>query len=129
MIRRFCKMMITKQPDKAAVWGRYQVAKNAVTVVAQQQWQVVKLELSIQATIYGRALVFERHMTSSNGAFDDYRNVVEHKVPDEVFRFLKDRRLWTQHTIHCEVQFYLSYDVLHLVRILSTAADLQSHQK
>jgi hypothetical protein len=93
MIRRFCKMMITKQPDKAAVWGRYQVAKNAVTVVAQQQWQVVRLELSIQATIYGRALVFDRHMTSSNGAFDDYRNVVEHKVPDEVFRFLKDRRL------------------------------------
>jgi F-box protein 9 len=91
MIRRFSKMMITKIPDKAAVWGHYQVRKNIVTVTAQQQWQVVRLELSIQPT--GRALAFDRHLSTLNGDFDDYRNVVEHKVPNEFFRYLKDHRL------------------------------------
>jgi hypothetical protein len=97
MIQRFWKMMVTKQPDKAAVWGRYQVAKNKVTVVAQQAWQVVRLEMSIQPqSIYGKfgSLSFDRHMSSSNGTFDDCSaDVVEHKVPHEVFRFVKDRRL------------------------------------
>lgn len=97
MIPRFWKMMVTKQPDKQAVWGRYQVAKHTVTVVAEQAWQVVRLEMSIQPdSIFGKfaELKFERHMSSSDGSFDDYsNNVVEYKVPTETFRFVKHRRL------------------------------------
>ena len=89
--------MLTKVPDKAAVWGRYQVTKNKVTVVAQQAWQVVRLEMSIQPqSVYGKfgVLTFDRHMSCSDGTFDDYsKDLVEHKVPTEVFRFVKDRRL------------------------------------
>lgn len=89
--------MVTKQSDKAAVWGKYQVAKNRVTVVARQPWQVVRLELSIQKeSIFGKfgTLLFDRHTSSKDGSFDDYSaDVVEYKVPTEVFRFIKSRRL------------------------------------
>ena len=98
MILRFRNMMVTKQPDKAAVWGKYQVAKNRVTVVARQPWQVVRLELSIQreSIFFGKfgTLSFVRHTSSTDGSFDDYSaDVVEYKVPSEVFRFIKSRRL------------------------------------
>lgn len=97
MIIRFWRMMVTRQPDKQAVWGRYQVAKHNVTVVAQQSWQVVRLEMSIQPdSIYGKfaELKFDRHTSSSDGSFDDYSpDVVEYKVPTEVFRFIKNKRL------------------------------------
>jgi F-box protein 9 len=98
MIVRFWKMMATAHPDKQAVWGRYQVAKHKVTVIAKQAWQVVRLEMSIQPeSIYGKfaELKFDRHTSSSDGSFDDYSppNVVEYKVPNEVFRFIKNKRL------------------------------------
>lgn len=97
MIVRFFKMMVTKQPDRQAVWGRYQVASHKVTVVAEQAWQVVRLEMSIlPKSIFGKfaELTFDRHMSSSDGSFNEYsNNVVEYKVPNEVFRFVKNRRL------------------------------------
>jgi len=99
MIIRFFKMMVTKQPDKQAVWGRYQVAKHRVTVVAEQAWQVVRLEMSIMAQGgYGKfgTLSFDRHTSGATdgGTFDDFSDdVVEYKVPNELFRFIKNRRL------------------------------------
>lgn len=89
--------MVTRQPDKQAVWGRYQVAKNRVTVVAEQPWQVVRLEMSIlPQSGYGKfgTLSFDRHTSSTDGTFDDYSDdVVEYKVPNELFRFIKNHRL------------------------------------
>lgn len=89
--------MVTRQPDKQAVWGRYQVAKARVTVVAQQPWQVVRLEMSIlTGGGYGKfgTLSFDKHTSSTHGSFDDYGDdVVEYKVPNELFRFIKNRRL------------------------------------
>lgn len=85
----------TAHKDPAAVWGRYQVSGKSVTVVARQPWQYVKLELSIQPHYlqHGRYgyLSFDGHTTSSCEEFTT--NVVEFEVPDEPFRFIKDRRL------------------------------------
>lgn len=98
MIPRLQKMNITGEPDKAAVWGHFQVQGKSVVVIAKQDWHTVKLELSIQpSSIWGRfgALSFDRHFSSSSGDFDEYfsHDLVEYKVPPEVFRYLRDRRL------------------------------------
>jgi len=76
------------------------VAKHRVTVVAEQAWQVVRLEMSIMAQGgYGKfgTLSFDRHTSrtsSTDGTFDDFSDdVVEYKVPNELFRFIKNRRL------------------------------------
>lgn len=83
--------------DQAAVWGRYQVSGKQVTVIARQPWQYVKLELTIQpTTVHGRFgyLSFDRHVTSSGRNFNKYdASTVEFEVPEEPFRFIKDRRL------------------------------------
>jgi hypothetical protein len=83
--------------DAAAVWGRYQVSGKHVTVIARQPWQYVKLELSISPiNIHGRNgyLSFDGHVTSSTGEFNEWdASTVNFEVPEEPFRFLKDRRL------------------------------------
>ena len=87
----------TGEKDAAAVWGKYQVSGKCVTVTARQPWQHVKLELSIQPiNIHGRNgyLSFDRHITSSSDSFNHYdASTVEFEVPEEPFRFVKDRRL------------------------------------
>ena len=98
MIRRLKRVQLTNEPDRAAVWGTFQVQGKHVTVLAKQEWQTVKLELTIQAeSPWGRfgALSFDRHLTSSSGDFDEYfsRDLNEFNVPLEEFRYLKDKRL------------------------------------
>ena len=98
MIPRMVKVYTKNEVDRVAVWGTYQVQKDKVTVIAKQEWQTVKLELTIQeASISGRfgALSFTRHFSSSSGNFDEYysQDLTEYKVPHEPFRYLKDRRL------------------------------------
>jgi F-box protein 9 len=97
MFRRFLKVCLTRQPDKAAVWGTYEVSKSTVTINARQAWQYVRLEVSIQPeSVHGRngLLRFDRHMASSIGDFDDWsRDRTVFEVPSEPFRFVKDRRL------------------------------------
>jgi F-box protein 9 len=98
MIPRIVKVYTKNEVDRIAVWGAYQVQKDKVTVIAKQEWQTVKLELTIQeASISGRfgALSFTRHFSSSSGNFDEYysQDLTEYKVPHEPFRYLKDRRL------------------------------------
>ena len=98
MIPRLVKVYTHNCTDRAAVWGTYQIKKNEVTVLAKQEWQTVKLLLTIQeASISGRfgALTVTRHWSSSSGDFDEYfsRDLAEYKVPYEPFRYLKDKRL------------------------------------
>ena len=98
MFRRLLKMCLTKEPDPAAVWGTYQVQKTAVTITARQEWHTIRFELTIQVSSpYGRfgGLVLDRHLSSPSGCFDEYwsQDLVQYKVPQESFRFVKDRRL------------------------------------
>ena len=97
MFRRFLKVCLSREEDPAAVWGTYQVHRNHVTVHAKQPWQFVQLDATIQPNnIHGRYgyLSFDRHMTSASGNFDDWSSDrIEHEVPDEPFRFVKDKRL------------------------------------
>jgi len=99
MVRRLLKMLCTGKPDRAAVRGKFVVKGTSVTVLAQQEWQHVKFELTIQPdSHWGRfgALSFDRHLTSKSGNFDEYawpNYITEYKVPNEVFRYLTDRRL------------------------------------
>jgi hypothetical protein len=96
MFRRFLRVCLTREPDAAAVWGNYQVSGKSVTVTARQPWQHVKEEMTIQTDMlqHGRYgyLSFDRHVTSS--CHDFYNaSAVEFDVPDEPFRFAKERRL------------------------------------
>jgi F-box protein 9 len=97
MLVRIVKTCLAGEEDRAIVWGTYEVRKSMVSVTAKQPWQHVLLELTIQVEnqIHGRYgyLSFDRHLSSSNGKFDDYSTVVEYEVPGEPFRFLKDKRL------------------------------------
>jgi F-box protein 9 len=101
MIPRLLRMCLTpSEKDRAAVWGTYRVKKTTVTVKAQQEWQYVQLVLSIDTTdrLHGRygLLAMEEHYTSKTGNFDkdDWRSDrIRYDVPDEPFRFIKDKRL------------------------------------
>jgi F-box protein 9 len=108
MFPRFLKMCLYRPEerpeegdsiDKAAVWGTYQVQKCKVMVQAKQPWQYVRLELSIKPenTMHGRYgyLSFDRHETSISGKFDaeTWGDRISYDVPDEPFRFIKDKRL------------------------------------
>jgi F-box protein 9 len=87
--------------DSVIVWGKYTVQKYKVLVTAKQPWQYVKFELTIcpEYNMYGRFgyLSFDKHMTSysndgiwENSTDDDY---ISYEVPNEPFRFVRDRRL------------------------------------
>ena len=94
MFRRLRKVCLQKASDDAAVWGTYEVAKRTVSIHAVQPWQHVRLRLTIQPnTIHGRYgyLSFDKHETSSSGDFD--MDKLDFDVPDEPFRFVRDRRL------------------------------------
>lgn len=100
MFRRLRKMCLheTEYTDPAAVWGTYSVQKNKVTVNARQPWQYVRLEMTIQPRyrLHGQwgYLSFDRHMTSDRGNFEDWsHDRVVFEVPEEPFRFVKDKRL------------------------------------
>jgi hypothetical protein len=88
---------LTREVDKTAVWGNYEVKKNTVTVSARQPWQHVELELTIQPyNTHGRFgyLSFDRHMTSSSGRFDDRSpDRVQYDAPEEPFLFIRHKRL------------------------------------
>lgn len=98
VFRRFRRYILTSEPDPTIeiVEGRYSVQKRNVTVTAQQSWQYVRLELTIQDESYlGRyaLLSFDRHLTSFKGGFD-MNDRIEYDIPDgEPFRFVKDRFL------------------------------------
>jgi hypothetical protein len=89
--------------DDIAVWGTFSVKRNQVVVTAQQSWHTVQLHMSIptphrrRSSPHGRfgILALERHLSSKSGCFDEEisRDLVEYKVPVEVFRFVKDKRL------------------------------------
>ena len=100
MFRRLRKMCLheTEYTDPAAVWGTYSVQKTQVVVNARQSWQHVRLEMTIQPQyrLHGRwgYLSFDRHMTSESGNFEDWsHDRVVFDVPEEPFRFVKDKRL------------------------------------
>jgi len=108
MFPRFWKMVIhnnnnkddeNEHHDKVAVWGTYQVQKNTVTVDATHPWHSVRMIMTIQDknNMYGKfnALSFDKHWSSASANFDEYwsQDLVEYKVPHEVFRFVKDKRL------------------------------------
>jgi hypothetical protein len=90
-------MCLKKVDDPAAVWGTYQVQKNALTIVAQQAWLTVKFELTIEANPdHGRfgSFTMDGHFSSKSAYFDDWsRDRVEYAVPNQTFRFVKDPRL------------------------------------
>ena len=100
MFRRLRKMCLheTEYSDPAAVWGTYTVQKNHVVVNARQSWQHVRLEMTIQPQyrLHGQwgYLSFDRHLTSESGNFEDWsHDRVVFDVPEEPFRFVKDKRL------------------------------------
>lgn len=99
MFPRLLKMCMTREPDKTAVWGTFCVQKTAVTVTARQEWQYVKLVLTITGNqLYGRngCLTLDEHYTSKSGNFngDDWKSDrIKYDVPEEPFRFVKDKRL------------------------------------
>lgn len=98
MFPRLLKVCLTRQEDKVAVWGTYQVHKRHVVVTARQEWQYVKLEMTIQPyTLHGRFgyLSFDSHETCTYGNFDDDYCVgrVVYDVPEEPFRFIPDKRM------------------------------------
>ena len=99
MIRRLLKVLRHNETDRSAVWGSFQVKGKHVTVTAQQEWQHVKLELTIiPESHWGRfsALSFDRHLTCASGNFDENswpNDINFFQVPPEIFRFVQDRRL------------------------------------
>mmetsp|Transcript_25595 Transcript_25595/g.38654 ORF Transcript_25595/g.38654 Transcript_25595/m.38654 type:complete len:364 (+) Transcript_25595:138-1229(+) len=99
MVRRFLRVLRTGERDTVAVRGAFVVKKNSVTILAEQDWQHVKLELTIQLDSYwGRfgTLSFDRHLTSKSGNFDESawpNDIKDYDVPNEMFRYLFDRRL------------------------------------
>jgi F-box protein 9 len=97
MFRRLLRVVLHRSGDPAAVWGTFQVQKTTCTVVARQDWHVVRFDLTIvPSSIHGRfaALTMDRHLSSPTGRFDDWSDDrVEYTVPSEHFRFVKDRRL------------------------------------
>jgi F-box protein 9 len=96
-LRRVC--LTTGHTDPAAVWGTYHVQKTCVTVHAKQEWHSVQLFLTIdlENRWHGRygCLSFDQHMTSRSGDFSDawQSDRIIYEVPEEPFRFVKDKRL------------------------------------
>lgn len=99
MFPRLRRVCLTRQSDRSAVWGTYTVQKTSVTVYAKQEWHHVQLSLSIDLDnlIHGRygCLTFVHHMTSISGNFSEDWNSdrIVYDIPDEPFRFIKDKRL------------------------------------
>ena len=100
MFPRLLRMcLITGESDPAAVWGTYRVRGTKVTVTAQQEWQFVQLQLTIQTEnrMHGRYgyLSLDQHYTSKAGDFRDHwrSDRLRYDVPEEPFRFVKDKRL------------------------------------
>ena len=91
------------EDDDIAVWGTFSVKRNQVVVTAKQSWHTVRLHLLIPNNTHHRrnhhgrfgTLELERHLSSKSACFDENRSrdLVEYKVPMEVFRFVKDKRL------------------------------------
>mmetsp|Transcript_28673 Transcript_28673/g.32968 ORF Transcript_28673/g.32968 Transcript_28673/m.32968 type:complete len:409 (-) Transcript_28673:156-1382(-) len=100
MIPKFVKMNLSGQNDNKnrIEVGKYEVNKFKVRVWVEHKWTHVCLELDILPHgVFGAegkfcALTFDKHLTSVNGNFES-NNVVEHAVPSEDFKFLRDRRL------------------------------------
>uniref|UniRef100_A0A7S0F7H7 F-box domain-containing protein n=1 Tax=Pseudo-nitzschia arenysensis TaxID=697910 RepID=A0A7S0F7H7_9STRA len=98
MFPRIRNVILHKEEhDVSIVSGWFQVQKYNCTVIAKQQWQSVKFEISIlPESQYGNfsELCIDRHVTSGSGDFDEWSyDFHEHKVPDKNFRFIKDARL------------------------------------
>uniref|UniRef100_A0A7S4UXD0 F-box domain-containing protein n=2 Tax=Ditylum brightwellii TaxID=49249 RepID=A0A7S4UXD0_9STRA len=101
MIPRILRMKHTGEQTKSTVWGRYEVKGYDVTVWASHPWHDVKMEMKLIPDgvdgARGRfaAMSFEKHLSSGSGNFDEYwsNDLVEYKVPNEYFRFLRDWRL------------------------------------
>jgi F-box protein 9 len=100
MFPRLKRVFLTGQSDRSAVWGTYKVRKTCVIVNAKQAWHHVQLTLSIdlENRSHGRygCLTFDQHMTSVTGNFDDndwLSDRIVYDVPNEAFRFIKDKRL------------------------------------
>jgi F-box protein 9 len=97
MFRRLLKVCLKKTKDPAAVWGTFQVQKDLLTIVARQNWHTVKFEMLIKSDeMNGRfgTLVLTSHCSSISACFEDWSNdLVEYKVPDGSFRFVKNKRL------------------------------------
>jgi hypothetical protein len=76
------------------VWGQYHVQKTLVTVYAQQSWQYVRFELSIQPhiTTHGRFgyLSFDTHMINVLPNWHSTNNptLCSFDPPEEPFRFV-----------------------------------------
>lgn len=67
-------------------------------MTAKQEWQYVRLEMTIQPNnMHGRYgfLSFDTHETSQSGNFHDgwQSDIVTYDVPEEPFRFVRDKRL------------------------------------
>ena len=100
MFRRFLKASLNPHhfEDPAIVLGTYQVQKTQVTVHAKQEWQFVRLDLSIQPQIlyHGRwgYLSFDGHWTSATDNFEEWSpDRTAFDVPDQPFRFVREKRL------------------------------------
>ncbi|KAL7561917.1 hypothetical protein ACA910_022478 [Epithemia clementina (nom. ined.)] len=100
MFRRFLKVSLNPKSfeDPSIVLGSYQVQKTQVTVQAKQEWQHVCLELTIRPeySFHGRwgYLSFDRHMTSTTNNFEAWSpDRITYDVPEEPFRFVRDKRL------------------------------------
>jgi F-box protein 9 len=97
MFRRLLNVILHKEDDPVIVWGTFQVQKYNCTIVAKQRWHEVRFDTTIIPTsASGRfaALSIDYHSTSVSGCFDDWsHDLVEYKVPDKQFRFIKDARL------------------------------------
>ena len=97
MFPRFLRMSLTREPDRSAVWGTYEIQKNSVTVSAVQAWQHVRLFLTITPyTLHGRfgLISFDGHQTSESGNFEDWSpDRITYEVPSEPFHFVRDTRL------------------------------------
>lgn len=103
--------------QKDLVWGRYQVSKYDVKVRARHPWCNVMLDLEIipstkNSGIRGKFchLRFVKHVTNSDPEFEltcfsdnqenyvdnwwsNIHGAVEHKVPEEYFRFVRNWKL------------------------------------
>ena len=97
MFRRLLRVCLKKHNDPAAVWGTYQVQKNALTITARQAWHTIQFDLTIELmSIHGRfgSLTLDRHLSSPSGCFEEWSNDrVQYKVPSERFRFVKSKFL------------------------------------
>ena len=97
MFKRLLKVCLRRADDRAAVWGTFQVQKNALHITAKQEWHTVKFDLSIDTvSTHGRfgTLTLERHLSSPSGCFEYWsRDLVEYDVPDPKFQFLKSKLL------------------------------------